>query len=89
MAFNRLTAANGASAFGTGGEPISLAATDFTVPETAKGVVVVAAGNVVLRTLKGAADITITDAPVGWIPPWHCLAIRKTGTTATLATIEG
>jgi hypothetical protein len=89
MAYDRSTAGGGPSSFGFGGDTISLASTDYTVPSTVKAIVVVATGNVVCRAVNGAADITITGAPVGFILPWHCLTIVKTGTTATLATIIG
>ena len=89
MAYDRRLGATGASAFGPGGVPISLAGGDFTVTDVVKGVAVVAAGNVAFRTLKGDADIIVTDAPVGWVLPWHIDTIRQAGTTAALATIEG
>lgn len=89
MPYDRQDFTSGAESFGFGGGPISLAGGDYTVPSTVKGICVVAAGNVVLRAVDGSADITITGAPVGYILPWHALAIRQTGTTATLATIIG
>lgn len=74
---------------GRDGATISLASTDYTVPSTVKGIVVVAAGNVVCRPVGAAADITITGATVGMLLPWHCKTIVKTNTTATLATVIG
>jgi hypothetical protein len=89
MAWDRKNAGSGPASAGFDGATISLAATDFTVPDSVKSIVVVAAGNVVCRPLNAGADITITNAPVGLVLPWHCLTIVKTGTTATLATVIG
>lgn len=89
MPYDRQDFTSGAESFGFGGDTISLASTDYTVPATVKGICVVATGNVVLRAVDGSADITITGAPVGYILPWHASVIRRTGTTATLATIIG
>lgn len=89
MAYNRKTAGAGPGTFGFGGAAISLAGGDYTPADTVKGIVVVATGNVVCRPVDGGSDITITGAPVGMMLPWHCSAIRQTGTTATLATVEG
>lgn len=75
--------------FGVDGATISLASTDYTVPNTVKAIVVVAAGNIVCRPLNAGADLTITSAPVGFVLPWHCVKITKSGTTATLATVIG
>ncbi len=73
---------------GDDGATISLASVDFTTFSDVKGVVVCAAGNVILRPLNAGADITLTAVPAGFIIPWNLTAIRKTGTTATLATIK-
>lgn len=89
MPYDRTDFTSGAQSFGFGGVPISLASTDFTVPNTVKAICVVAAGNVVFRAVDGTADITITGAQVGYILPWHASVIRRTGTTATLATVIG
>lgn len=89
MPYDRNDFTSGADTFGFGGDVISLASVDYTVPDTVKGIIVTNAGNVVLRSRDGTADITITSAPAGFILPWHCLLIRRTGTTATLATIIG
>lgn len=89
MTYNRNTAGDGPGTFGFGGATISLASTDYTVPDTVKAIVVVAAGNVVCRPVNASADITITGATVGMVLPWHCQTIVKTNTTATLATVEG
>lgn len=87
MAYDRKQAGKGPSTFGFGGVPISVAGGNYTVPDSVKAIVVVATGNVVLRSVNGASDITVTGAPVGFVLPWHCLTIYQTGTTATLATI--
>ena len=89
MAYDRTTAGSGPATWGNDGATISLGGGDYTVPSTVKAIEVVATGNIVLRPLNASADITITGAPVGYKPPWHCLAIRQTGTTATLATVIG
>lgn len=89
MAYNRKTAGSGPDSLGFGGGPIDLSGGDYTVPDTVKGIVVVATGNVICRALNGSADVTITGATVGMHLPFHCLAIRQTGTTATLAEIIG
>jgi hypothetical protein len=88
MPYDRKDFTSGADSFGFGGAPISLGGGNYTVPDTVKGIVVVAAGNVVCTPVDGS-DITITSAPVGFILPWHCVTIKQTGTTATLATIIG
>jgi hypothetical protein len=87
--YNRNTAGDGPANIGFGGDLISLASADYAVPDTVKAIVVVASGDIALRAVDGAADITVTGAPVGMILPWHCSVIRKTGTDATLATVEG
>ena len=89
MAYNRNEAGSGPASFGVDGATISLGGGDYTVPDTVKAIVVVAAGDVVCRPLNAGADITITDAPVGFVLPWHCTKIEATGTTATLATVIG
>lgn len=89
MPYDRKLSAGGAAAFGLGGgAPIDLSASDFTVLNTVKAIVVVAAGNVVC-TPVGGSSITITGAPVGMLLPWHCSTITKVGTTASLATVLG
>lgn len=89
MAYDRNDFTSGSDTFGFGGGPISLAGGDYAVPNTVKAIVVTTSGTVVLRAVDGAADITITAAPVGYVIPWHCSHIRQTGTTATLATVIG
>ncbi len=89
MSYDRLTAGDGPATLGRDGATIDLGGGDYTVPNTVKAIVVVAAGNVVCRPLNAGADITITAAPVGYILPWHCTKIESTGTTATLATVIG
>ena len=87
--YNRGNYSSGADTFAFNGAAISLVGGDYTVPDTVKGIAVVAAGNIVFRAADGSSDITITGAPVGYIIPWHCSVIRQTGTTATLATLVG
>jgi hypothetical protein len=89
MAYDRTTAGQGPGTYGYDGATIDLSTTDYTVPDTVKAIIVVAAGNVICRPVDAAADITITDAPVGFVLPWHCTKIEMTGTTATLATVIG
>lgn len=89
MTYDRRNAGSGPATFGYDGATISLAETDYTVPNTVKAIVVVAAGDVVCRPVNAGADITITDAPVGFVLPWHCVTIARTDTTATLATVLG
>jgi hypothetical protein len=89
MAYDRKSAGAGPATFGYDGATIDLSSADYTVPDTVKAIVVVATGNVVCRPVNAGADITITDAPVGFILPWHCTKIEQTGTTATLATVIG
>jgi hypothetical protein len=88
MPYDRKDFTSGAESFGFGGAPISLAGGNYTVPDTVKGIVVVSSGNVVCTPVDGS-DITITSAPTGFILPWHCVTIKQSGTTATLATIIG
>lgn len=87
--FNRKTAGNSPMTFGFDGATIDLSSTNYTVPDTVKAIVVVAEGNVVCRPVEAGADITITSAPVGFVLPWHCVTIVRSGTTATLATVIG
>lgn len=89
MAYDRNEAGSGPASFGVDGAVIDLSTTDYTVPDTVKAIVVVAAGDVVCRPKLAGADITITAAPVGFVLPWHCTKIEMTGTTATLATVIG
>lgn len=89
MPYNRQDFTSGADTFGFGGAAIDLSSTDYTVPDTVKGIIVISTGNVVCRPVDAGADITITSVPAGFILPWHCSAIRRTGTTASLATIIG
>lgn len=89
MPYDRKDFMSGADSFGFGGATINLASTDYTVDDTVKGIIVVNSGTVICRPVDGGADITITNAPTGFILPWHCSVVRRTGTTATLATIIG
>lgn len=62
---------------------------DFT--SYPKGIVVTAAGNLVVLPLKAADDgahlITFTAAPVGFVVPFRVRRVMNTNTTATVATI--
>lgn len=89
MTYDRSKAGQGPSTYGFDGATIDLSGGDFTVPATVKAIVVVATGDVICRPVNANADITITDAPVGFVLPWHCSKIESTGTTATLATVVG
>lgn len=80
---------NDYDSFGFDGATVSLAGGDFTVPDTVKAIVVAKAGDIVCRPVNASADITLTGWPAGATLPWHCSAIRQTGTTATLATVIG
>lgn len=74
--------------FGADGETIDLGGGDYEPTANVKAIIVVAAGDVVCRPINASADITITDAPAGFVLPWHCSKIEATGTTATLATVK-
>jgi hypothetical protein len=87
--YDRNLYSSGADTFGFGGASISLASTDFTVPADVKAIVVTTGGNVVFRAVDGTSDITMTGVATGYVLPYHCSVIRRTGTTATLATIIG
>jgi hypothetical protein len=89
MSYDRKVAGSGPTSFGFDGAAIDLSATDFTVPDSVKAIVVTAAGNVVCRPLKAAADVTLAGLPAGYVLPWHCTRITRSGTTATLATVIG
>lgn len=89
MPYNRQDFTSGADTFGFGGVTINLGSGDYAVADTVKAIVVTAAGSVTFRPVDGAADITMTALPVGYILPYHCSFVRQTGTTATLATIVG
>jgi hypothetical protein len=89
MSYDRSTAGNGPQTMGWGGGPIDLSTADFQVPDTVKGVTLTSPGNVALRAVRGTVDIIMTNLPSGYVLPWHCSHIRKTGTTAALATIIG
>ena len=89
MSYDRRSAGSGPQTLAPGGGPINLGGGDFTVPDSVKGIVVTSAGDVVFRALNGSADITMAGLPAGYVLPWHCSHIRKSGTTAALATAEG
>lgn len=89
MSYDRKTAGSGPMTLGVDGIAIDLSTADYTVPDPVKGVVVTAAGNVVCRPLNATADITLTDLPAGYVLPWHCQKIVRSGTTAGLATVNG
>lgn len=61
---------------------------DFTTYP--KGIVVTAAGNLVVLPLKGTDGtyITFTAAPCGFIVPFRVRRVMSTNTTASVATIE-
>jgi len=84
---DRRTSGSGPDTFGFGGDAIDLTGGDYPVPDTVKAITVVAAGNVVYRSVDGSADITVTSAFVGYELRHHALIIRQSGTTATLATV--
>ena len=56
----------------------------------AKGIQVVAAGNLVYVPAGNdpANAITVTDAPVGFVPIHQVRRVKATGTTATVATAD-
>lgn len=60
-------------------------------PSYPRGLVVAAAGNMVVLPLKAADDgshlITFTAAPVGFHVPFRVRRVMSTGTTASVATI--
>lgn len=78
---NRLTPGNNAAAV-TPSDTV-----DFT--SYPKGIVVTAAGNLVVLPLKGADGtyITFTAAPVGLVVPFRVRRVQATGTTASCATL--
>lgn len=56
-------------------------ATDLLV--VTKAIYVGTGGNIVLRTIEGAADVTFANVPTGTVLPIRARAIRATGTTAS------
>jgi len=89
MTYDRRNAGSGPLTLGTNGETIDLGPGDFVVPDSVKAIVITAGGNVVCKAMFGLADISMTGLPAGYVLPWHCSHIRKSGTTAKLATIGG
>ena len=88
MAFERDRTQPSASSFGTKGAMIDYSGGNVTLASNIKGIVVCAAGNLVYRAAGEASNaITVTAAPVGYIPPHIVGVVVQTGTTATLATI--
>jgi hypothetical protein len=75
------------SSFGRRGLPVTPGATDL--PNTVKGLVVLAAGNATIIPVDNldTDTLTFTGLPVGAIIPYQVR--RITAATATLATIEG
>ena len=63
---------------------------DVDIDPVAKGVVVTVAGNLsyVPAGNSTSVPVTVTDAPVGFIPPHRVKQIKNTGTTAEVWTIE-
>lgn len=61
---------------------------DFTTYP--KGIVVTAAGNLVVLPLKGTDGtyITFTGVPAGFVVPFRVRRVMSTNTTASVATIE-
>ncbi|SFZ86012.1 hypothetical protein SAMN02983003_3184 [Devosia enhydra] len=57
----------------------------------AKAIQVVAAGNLVYLPVGNADgdNITVTSAPVGYMPPHRVRRVLATGTTATVVTVDG
>lgn len=71
------------------GSMIDYSAGDVTLTSSVKAVVVVATGNVVYTPVDAPSNqITITGAPVGLLLPHIPGTIVKTGSTASLATVE-
>lgn len=56
-------------------------ATDL--PVVTKAIYVGTGGNIVVRTIEGAADVTFANVPTGTVLPIRARAIRATGTTAS------
>lgn len=54
------------------------------LPVAPKGIYVGGTGDVVLRAVDSAADVTFKAVPVGTILPVVARYVRATGTTATL-----
>lgn len=89
MPYDRTIAGSGPATEGFDGAAIDLGSTDFVVGNDVKAIIVITAGNVVCRPVGASADITLTSVPAGFRLPWHCSHIRKTNTTAALATVIG
>ena len=89
MSYDRRNAGSGPLTLGTSGETIDLSPGDFLVPDSVKAIVITVGGDVVCKAMFGGADISMTGLPAGYVLPRHCSHIRKSGTTARLATISG
>lgn len=57
----------------------------------AKAVVVLSVGDLVILPVDNADGSTVTfeDVPIGFIPPFQVRRVYATGTTATVATVDG
>lgn len=75
--------------FGRKGASVDLSAADQTMGETVKAIVVATAGSVVYSA-RHSPDVflTLSDLPAGYVIPHIPGVIRKTGTTASLITVE-
>lgn len=83
-------ASGDAQAYGRRGTVVTPSDTT-DLPNVAKAVVVCAAGNlaVIPADNADAGVITFTACPLGFMPPFQVRRVMATGTTATVATVDG
>lgn len=79
-----------AASFGSKSRPIT-PSDSVDLDPYAKAIVVTGFGNLVILPVENTDDttITFTDAPVGFVPPFRVRRVYATGTSASVATIDG
>lgn len=80
--------ARGTSSFGRRGTVV-VPSNTVDLATVAKSVVLLTAGNVSIIPAEETVALAFVDLPAGYIIPYQVRRVTSTGTTATVATIEG